>query len=603
MRDSLTLFSLSALGVGGLYFLSPHPAPKISGVIAQEASDTLQTGSIVAINGRKFTLPWSQWTENNQPRIGLSDTGAMAVLGLNLLTTTNPNLQPVTWFTTDSPVKAKFANPYRYLDLTEVLQQAGAKIQIADNILTIELPLNQIENIRPGNQTWGKRLVLDLERPTFWQVSQTKDEGVVTVEGLANPSLLSQFKPLVTPTPSANVDQDDLGSANQTESPLFSLENAGSTTKIKIKLPTAQGLQVSSLANPPRLVIDVRPDYFPNRQIAWYPGVTLTQKVINVGAERFPISILEIDPRLAKVSFQPLTARKDTLVGIEPLVKISREQGAIIAINGGFFNRKTQLPLGAMRKQGSWLSSPILNRAAIAWTPQNQFKIARLGWQETLTTANGDRYPIPLLNSGYLQGGMARYTREWGASYTTMTDKEILLTVENNQITQRLQGAKTAENTVTIPNNGYLLVIRKQAYNPPPIGSLVSLSAATNPPDFVNYPQILGAGPVLVQNRTVVLNAEAENFSQPFQQQKASRSAIATTSQGTILMIALHNRIGGTGATLAEFAQIVQSLGVVEGLNLDGGSSTSLALGGQLIDRSPITAARVHNGLGVFLGF
>jgi exopolysaccharide biosynthesis protein len=41
-------------------------------------------------------------------------------------------------------------------------------------------------------------------------------------------------------------------------------------------------------------------------------------------------------------------------------------------------------------------------------------------------------------------------------------------------------------------------------------------------------------------------------------------------------------------------------LGAIDALNLDGGSSTGLYLGGQLLDRSPYTAARVHNGLGIF---
>jgi len=45
----------------------------------------------------------------------------------------------------------------------------------------------------------------------------------------------------------------------------------------------------------------------------------------------------------------------------------------------------------------------------------------------------------------------------------------------------------------------------------------------------------------------------------------------------------------------------MQQLGCVDALNLDGGSSTSLYLGGQLLNPSPRTAARVHNGLGVFL--
>ena len=75
----------------------------------------------------------------------------------------------------------------------------------------------------------------------------------------------------------------------------------------------------------------------------------------------------------------------------------------------------------------------------------------------------------------------------------------------------------------------------------------------------------------------------------------------ALTRQGTLIIVAVHNRAGGKGPSLNELAQVMQRLGVVDGLNFDGGSSTSLALGGQLIDRSPVTAARVHNGLGIFV--
>jgi exopolysaccharide biosynthesis protein len=52
---------------------------------------------------------------------------------------------------------------------------------------------------------------------------------------------------------------------------------------------------------------------------------------------------------------------------------------------------------------------------------------------------------------------------------------------------------------------------------------------------------------------------------------------------------------------LGELAQLLQQMGLVDALNLDGGSSTSLFLGGQLVDRSPATAAKVNNGLGIFL--
>ncbi|MBD0302205.1 MAG: phosphodiester glycosidase family protein, partial [Tolypothrix sp. T3-bin4] len=70
---------------------------------------------------------------------------------------------------------------------------------------------------------------------------------------------------------------------------------------------------------------------------------------------------------------------------------------------------------------------------------------------------------------------------------------------------------------------------------------------------------------------------------------------------GTILLVAAHNRLDGAGLTLTEIAQLLQQMGAVNALNLDGGSSTSLYLGGQILDRPQSSAARVHNGIGIFL--
>jgi exopolysaccharide biosynthesis protein len=104
-----------------------------------------------------------------------------------------------------------------------------------------------------------------------------------------------------------------------------------------------------------------------------------------------------------------------------------------------------------------------------------------------------------------------------------------------------------------------------------------------------------------VQSGKVVLDPKSENFSAKFSQETAVRSAIANTTTGKIIFVAVHDRAGGKGPTLSEMAQLLQQMGTVEALNLDGGSSTSLYLGGQLINRASATAARVHNAIGISL--
>ncbi len=615
--NSLTLFGISLVSTLLIYWLisgesdnnlnytlSPKPLPA-------QASDELLQGEEILLNGKRFLIPWSQWTQENNQRIGISDTGAMNLLGLELLSTNQPDLQSIRWFATESrqsfPVLARFIAPYRYLDVTDLIKLAGGNLEIRGNTLEITLPLARIGNVREGNQTWGKRIVVDIDRPTVWQVSQAKGKGVVMISGNTNVPNLNQRPtiPPLSPGTWSDPDEDDLGGNVPTSinSQLFSLENTGKITKVHVNLPTAHSLNVFSIAEPYRIVIDVRPDAMTPKEIAWTKDITWRQQLVNLRGEVFPVNWLEINGRSSNIALRPITADSNRQEGTTPLVTMARDSKASAAINGGFFNRNNKLPLGAIRSQTRWLSSPILGRGAIAWNDQGQIKIGRLSLRETLVTSKGQRLPILFLNSGYLQAGIARYTPEWGPKYTPMSDNETIILVQNNGVIDQRNARKAGQTSFPIPSNGYLLTIRKNAVSAAAlaIGTGVKIESTTVPADFNPYPNMVGAGPLLVSNNRIVVNGALEKFSKGFQQQKASRSAIGVTNQGNIMLVAVHNRVGGRGASLGEMAQIMQQLGAIDALNLDGGSSTSLSLGGQLIDRSPVTAAQVHNGIGVFV--
>jgi exopolysaccharide biosynthesis protein len=53
------------------------------------------------------------------------------------------------------------------------------------------------------------------------------------------------------------------------------------------------------------------------------------------------------------------------------------------------------------------------------------------------------------------------------------------------------------------------------------------------------------------------------------------------------------------GPTLAETAVLLQRLGLRDALNLDGGSSTGLVMGGNHTVKGRGVASVVHNGLGL----
>jgi exopolysaccharide biosynthesis protein len=585
-------------------------SPQGSFAIAQGNNKLLQQGNTLALAGKTFPVNWIQWQEGGQVRTGISDLGAMQVLGIELLDSNQPQVQPSQWFSTVSNLTTQFIAPYRYLDLTDWLQQLGNQAQAQGDTLMVSATGSQVTEVREGNQTWGKRIVLTLSRPTFWQVSQAKTEGVVMLNAAIAPNLLTTNavpnNGINKPNQQSN-DEDDLGSSNGVKSTAgqsFRLENLGASSKIYVSLPTAHKLQMTTLNNPYRLVIDIRPDAPPAKTIVWAEGVTWRQQFIDIGGGSglFPVTWLELNLASPQIALKPLTANPQGLRGIVTTANLVRAWQASAGINGGFFNRNTQLPLGAIKRDNRWLSGPILNRGAIAWDDQGKVTVGRLSLQESLTTSSGQQIAVNYVNSGFVQKGIARYTTDWGANYTPMTDNETIIVVQNNQVTAQQSGGPSGQNAFPIPPNGYLLTLRG---NPPApnlsVGTPLTLQSSTIPAKFNAFPQIVGAGPLLIEQGKIVLNAAAEKFNTGFQQQRASRSAIAVNGGGKILLVAVHNRVGGQGSTLAEMALILKKLGAESALNLDGGSSTSLALGGQLIDRSAVTAARVNNGLGLFI--
>jgi hypothetical protein len=623
-RYSVSSILSTALYLSATYTTSAQQSPTNSQLLASLISQlpTPSSGNQIILNGHTLSAAWLQQRQTDGKVIThLSDGALRQLMGVDLLNTSNPELQPVEWFSSGTPtLNAKLLGGYRYLDISNFAYIAGWQIQANGNTLVISTPQAKINNIRQAKRPTGERLVVDLDRPTPWQVTQGQPikrpdfntpisqppkplnrEWIITLDSTANKSLIQRYTPQRTLLPKK---LKQLPSAISPEQLIQKVEIVNKRTIISLSVPFGLAPQVSAIANPNRLVIDIRPDALVAKDITWAKGLRWHQKFINSGTDSFPVIWLEINPTVVGLSLKPIWANPETQTGIATLIQTAQRYLAVAGINGGYFNRNNKLPLGAIRRDNQWVSGPILNRGAIAWNDSGEYYFGRLTLKETLITSNNELLSILFLNSGYVQNGIARYTPIWGSSYTPLTDNEIILVVRKDQIINQLPGSKVSVTRIPIPQDGYLLSLRGTAATNTsklPIGTKVSLTSTTTPADFSRYPHIIGAGPLLVQNRQIVLNAKAERFSDAFIAEKAVRSAICTTTTGNLIIAAVHNRAGSNSPTLAEHAQLMQVMGCVNALNLDGGSSTSLYLGGQLLDRSLNTAARVHNGIGIFI--
>ena len=106
----------------------------------------------------------------------------------------------------------------------------------------------------------------------------------------------------------------------------------------------------------------------------------------------------------------------------------------------------------------------------------------------------------------------------------------------------------------------------------------------------------VAGGPVLIQDGQIkISNNEEQRFAGKQINDKHPRTAMGYTTDGYIIVMVVEGRNPGIaeGADLTQLAQLMQSVGCVEALNLDGGgSSTMLVNGKETIKPSDKTGQR-----------
>ena len=323
-------------------------------------------------------------------------------------------------------------------------------------------------------------------------------------------------------------------------------------------------------------------------------GLVLDKRVVKVGVKPLLIYRVGTDPNSQGLELRPLAPRSGQQ-GLRFLNQLAQPAGAVFAINGGFFNRIRQLPLGAVRIDGNWLSGPILNRGAIGWNGTNRLYFGRLRLNQELIVEGGQRWGLGHLNSGYVQRGLSRYDHAWGPVYRALSGREQAITVIDGDV-RSLHNNAALTRGVPIPLKGDLVVARGGAPVPARPDQRVTIRTSSSNP-VGDQPQVLGGGPLLLQNGRVVLNGRQEGFSAGFLALSAPRTVVAQDKERLWLMTL--KGAGSSDPTLLESSLALRQLGITDALNLDGGSSTSLLVANRLVMTGRGMAPRVQNGLGL----
>jgi len=293
---------------------------------------------------------------------------------------------------------------------------------------------------------------------------------------------------------------------------------------------------------------------------------------------------------------------------------------ALAAINGDFYQTENSPyagdPRGLMIVRGELLSAPTDN--ACFWIATNgQPFIGIVTSQFSVTWPDGTRTPLGL-NEERRSDAAVLYTPSLGRSTMTRGGRELVL--ENSAdgpwlpleagrtYKARVREVRETNNTVIAKDSmvlslGQRLLSKIQAVK---AGEVIQISTATTP-DLLHVKTAIGGGPKLVDGAKTMAPKKPNPYprSAPYSLtamfERHPRSAIGF-NESHLFLIEVDGRQPGLslGMTLEELATYLARLGCTEAMNLDGGASSQMIVGGRVVN-SPSAGRERNTATGIIV--
>jgi hypothetical protein len=270
---------------------------------------------------------------------------------------------------------------------------------------------------------------------------------------------------------------------------------------------------------------------------------------------------------------------------LEPTSAIARREGALAAINGGYFARSGE-PLGLVMRDRQVLSGPLYTRSLLAFGGTSTPFVDGTQMSGSIQLPNGESAGIDGLNQRRWDGQLVLYTPLWGATTRTQPASSAVefAVLASGQVIGRSQG------NLAIPPGGYVLSASGAEAD--------WLSKRVRIGDRLSYQtdltlfwrgidHILAGGPRLLSEGQVQLTTVDERFQPDIAVGRSPRTAVGITATGGVLLAVVDGRQPrhSVGLTLPETAEFMRELGAQSALNLDGGGSSTMVIDGAVVNR------------------
>ncbi len=333
-------------------------------------------------------------------------------------------------------------------------------------------------------------------------------------------------------------------------------------------------------------------------------GIEYAEMTREIGKKNVKMNLLRLD--LTKVRLDVVHAL-DTAIGLETVSSMAKRHGAIAAINAGFFRLDKSIfagdAAGILKIDGKVLSESRDNRIALFIsnkpdkTEVNFFHLTT--WSELMYKNRSCGDTITGINRQRNENDFVLYTPEFHR--TTLTDQNGLeIIFQNRKVVQVIDG----KGSSVIPPNGFVLSASGKYRNEVKnckIGTKIwelqftsydsrdSNTHRSKIPTFEIFPtaeDITNGIPQLIKNGRIEITWEQEKASKSFVENKHPRTAVAKLKDGKFLMITVDGRSeASAGIGLEDLAKLLLEFGATDAMNLDGGGSTTMFLGGKVVNQ------------------
>jgi muramoyltetrapeptide carboxypeptidase len=311
--------------------------------------------------------------------------------------------------------------------------------------------------------------------------------------------------------------------------------------------------------------------------------------------------LLEIDPRSFRIEVEHAAG---AAIGVEAVRSLAARRGALAAINGGYYTVKGVLKgdsRGLLKIDGRLLSEPDRARAAVGFVDRDgtvRPVFGRLTLDAAARLADGSALRVDGVNRERGAAEAIAFTPEFHR--TTLTDAAgVEAVIAGNRILE----VQKARGSAAIPADGWVLSLgaervlldgeRLRAGGA--IALVARLCPAGGAPEscaavdaaWAEAADALAGGPLLLQGGVPLADAAVESFSRVFALARHPRTALGVRADGTLLLLTVDGREAGhsVGMSLPELSALLRELGAVDAINLDGGGSTTMVVGGRTVNR------------------